>query len=141
MTEAVRHSLIRRLSGVPDFADLPDRTLLRIVGASTNLFWRAGGVVFEAGSDSEALYIVSSGWVQIQDPDGTPVADVKSDGFFGELSLMENRTHSRKAIAMEDTELMVVGRSWFEALLETDPELANYFHRMFEQRSETFQDD
>ena len=57
----VTHSLVKALRAVPDFADLDDATLLRIVGASTNLFYPAGSVVFEPGSPAEALYVVLSG--------------------------------------------------------------------------------
>src|SRR5439155_401722 len=63
----VSHSLVKALRAVPDFADLDDATLLRIVGASTNLFYPGDGIVFEPGSPAEALYVVLSGEVRIFD--------------------------------------------------------------------------
>ncbi len=133
----ISHSLVKRLHAVPDFASLDDRTLLRIVGASANLFWRAGSTIFDAGSEAEGLFIVISGRVQILEsgPDGErPVAEIGPDTFFGEMALLRHATHSRSAKALEDTEIMLVRRDWFETLLESEPELAGYFHRLFEER-------
>jgi len=63
----LKHSLVRALRRVPDFSSLDDGILLKVVGASANLFWPAGSIVFERGSPSEALYIVLGGSVRISD--------------------------------------------------------------------------
>jgi CRP-like cAMP-binding protein len=63
----ITHSLIKALKNVPGFDVLDERTLLRIVGASVNLSWPAGSLVFEKGNPGEALYIVLSGQVRIYD--------------------------------------------------------------------------
>src|ERR671915_542358 len=63
----VTHSLVKALRTVPDLAALDDRTLLRIVGGSVNLFWPAGTSVFEKGEPAEALYVVLAGQVRIFD--------------------------------------------------------------------------
>lgn len=137
MSEAISHSLVKALRSVPDFATLDDRALLRIVGASTNLFWEAGATVFEQGSTSEALYIVLSGEVAVSEPtDGreSDIARIRAGFSFGELSLMLHTTHTRNARATEPTELMVVPRESFEELLASSPELARRFRHRLEER-------
>lgn len=137
MEERISHSLVKALRSVPDFASLPDQELLDIVGASTNLAWQAGGTVFEKDSPSEALYIVLSGSVRIFDiVDGqrVEVARVGPGTSFGELSLLLRTTHSKEAVAEEDTELMVVPKESFQRLLESNPDLAQYFRRRLEER-------
>jgi CRP-like cAMP-binding protein len=111
---------------VPDFASLDDALLLRIVGASSNLFWPAGAPVFEAESPSEALYIVLSGRVAIRHggPDADVIGDIEPGDYFGELSLLSNSRHSRTATAEEDCEILVLPKRSFEALLEVDEDLA-----------------
>jgi CRP/FNR family cyclic AMP-dependent transcriptional regulator len=111
---------------VPDFASLDDALLLRIVGASSNLFWPAGASVFETESPSEALYIVLSGRVAIRDggPDADVIGDIEPGDYFGELSLLSNSRHSRTATAEEDCEILVLPKRSFEALLEVDEDLA-----------------
>jgi CRP-like cAMP-binding protein len=122
---------------VPDFASLSDAELLDIVGASTNLSWPPGETIFEKGSVSDALYIVLSGQVRISDVvdgDRVEVAVVGSGASFGELSLLLSTTHSKEAIADEDTELMVVPKEWFKGLLQAKPDLAEHFHRRLAER-------
>lgn len=137
MEERISHSLVKALRAVPDFASLPDHELLDIVGASANLAWSAGSTIFEKGSSSEALYIVLSGSVLISDViDGqrVEVSRVGPGTSFGELSLLLRTTHSKEAVAEEDSELMVVPKESFQGLLESNPDLAQYFRRRLEER-------
>ncbi|MBA3728818.1 MAG: cyclic nucleotide-binding domain-containing protein [Actinobacteria bacterium] len=138
LTAPVTHSLVKALRSVPDFASLDDRTLVRIVGASTNLFWRAGALVFEKGSSSEGLWIVLSGKVRIfdvEDGEEVDVSTVEPGNSFGELSLLLRTTHTKNAQAVEDTELMVVPEESFEELLDDNPNLAAVFQRRVRERN------
>jgi CRP-like cAMP-binding protein len=133
MAEPVTHSLVKALRTVPEFESLDDRALLRIVGASVNLFWPAGSTIFEKGAPSEGVYIVLSGRVRVFDPDAPDSAtDLKPGESFGELSLLLNRTHSKTAKAKRDAELMVVPGSSFRGLLEASPDLNALFQRKIE---------
>lgn len=138
MTAPVTHSLVKALRSVPDFAALDDHTLLRIVGASTNLFWPAGALIFEKGSSSEGLWVILSGKVRIFDlvkGEEMDVSIVEPGNSFGELSLLLRTTHSKNAQAVEDTELMVVPEESFEELLDTNPDLAAVFQRRVRERN------
>jgi CRP-like cAMP-binding protein len=131
------HTLVRALQQIPAFASLDEATLLRIVGASTNLFWPAGAAVFESGDPADALYVVLSGLVRIEESDGEgarEVARMQPGDFFGELSLLLERRHSKRAEAVEDSELMVLCRDPFRALLDGAPELAEQVRRTMEDR-------
>jgi CRP-like cAMP-binding protein len=131
------HTLVRALQQVPAFASLDERTLLTIVGASANLFWPAGASVFEAGDRADALYIVLSGSVRIleaNDGGEREVACMRAGDFFGELSLLLERQHSKRAEAVEDTELMVLCSDPFRALLDASPELASQVRATMEDR-------
>ena len=46
----IGHSLVKALRSVPGFSALDDRDLLQIVGASVNLHWPTGAIVFEEGA-------------------------------------------------------------------------------------------
>jgi CRP-like cAMP-binding protein len=138
LTAPVTHSLVKALRSVPDFASLDDRTLVRIVGASTNLFWHAGALIFEKGSSSEGLWVILSGKVRIYDlVDGeeVDVSTVEPGNSFGELSLLLRTTHTKNAQAVEDTELMVVPEESFEELLDDNPDLAAVFQRRVRERN------
>jgi CRP-like cAMP-binding protein len=133
----VTHSLVQALRVVPAFASLADDAVLRIVGASANLAWRAGGLVFEKDTPGDALYIVLTGAVSILDVvDGREVeiGRVGPGEFFGEFSLLTDSTHSMTARAAEDSELMVLPKETFQELLECEPELDDYFRRKLSER-------
>jgi CRP-like cAMP-binding protein len=136
MTEPVTHSLVKALRGVEAFSSLDEDALLRVVGVSSNLAWRGGSTVFEAGSPSEAVYVVLSGRVRIIDPanGGQEIARLGPGDSFGEISLLLLTHHTKNAVAEEDSELMVIPHDSFRELLESNTEMAGYFHRLMEKR-------
>ena len=138
MIRPITHSLVKVLRGVPTFDVLGDRDLLRVVGASVNLFFPAGSFVFERGSPGEALYIVLFGRVRITDVDDAgrelEIAVIERGDFFGEMSLMLDTTHTKTVQAVEDSELLVLMKSSFRALLELKPAMADEVRRRLEQR-------
>lgn len=134
MSSDVAHSLVKALRAVPDFAEMEENTVLAIVGASANLWYPARSTVFERGESGEALYIVLSGAVRIVDEDDQEVAVIEPGDHFGELSLLLHTTHSKTAVAAEESELMVIPKGPFQELLSGNPELAAYFRQKVEQR-------
>jgi CRP/FNR family transcriptional regulator, cyclic AMP receptor protein len=136
--ERISHSLVKALRGVPDFEALGDHELLDIVGASANLCWAADEVVFDVGQESEALYVVLSGAVRIAEVDDgrdDTVAALGPGSSFGELSLLLHTTHSKRAVAEEETELLVVPKDSFEELIASHLDLAAHFQRKIEDRA------
>lgn len=137
MARSVTHSLVKALRVVPAFATLDDDTLLRVVGASANLFWSADSCVFEKGSPGDALYIVLSGEVaiiDIVDGERVEIARIGPGDFFGEMSLLMHTSHSKHVRTVDDTELMVLPKESLQDLLEANPELADHFRRKVEER-------
>lgn len=133
MSDTVRHSLVKSLRRVPEFADLDDRTVLDAVGCSANLYWPSGSVVFEPGADAEGLYVVLSGSVRILE-DGTEIATIGPGDYFGELSLLRDTAHTKTARVEEDAELMVIPRTPFQELLARDARLAAHLERKARER-------
>jgi CRP-like cAMP-binding protein len=137
VADRISHSLVAALRRVPLFAELDDRALLELVGATCNFSWRAGSVVFDKGSESAALFVVLSGSIRILDVDGgqeVEVARVGPGEFFGEQSLLRERTHSKRAIAAEDAELMMLARGPLDELLASRPQLEAQFRQSAEER-------
>ena len=133
MAEAGTHSLVRALRGVPELEELDERSLVEIVGCSTNLLWSAGSAVFLQDEPAEALYIVLSGQVRIEEGE-REIATVGPGESFGELSMLLHAPHRRSAHAVEDAELLVVPKDEFQRLLASDDQLAARFRRKVETR-------
>lgn len=137
MSEPASHTLVKTLRAVPNFAALDESILLEILGASSNLYWNAGKTVFEAREPAEALYIVLSGCVRIlENADGEQreVAELGPGDYFGEHALLNEVTHTKSAVASEETELLVLPKDSFQALLDGNPDLAERLQRTLEMR-------
>jgi CRP-like cAMP-binding protein len=128
------HTLVKALRHVPSLGICDEATLLEIVGDSLNLVWPAGHRVFEHGTPSSGLYIVLSGRVRVLRENGDELAELGRGEHFGELSLLFGTTHQSTVETLEDTELMVVPKDRFEALLADHPQLADEIQLKAEQR-------
>jgi CRP-like cAMP-binding protein len=131
---AQTHTLVNALKGVPTFGACDDPTLLQIVGDSVNLVWPAGHSVFEHGSPLSGLFIVLNGRVRVLGTDGDKLAELGPGEHFGELSLLLGTTHQHTVETLEDSELMVLPKARFDALLEEHPQLAKEIRRKAEER-------
>lgn len=134
MTGPITHSLVRTLKEVADFSAFPDDALVEAVGASANLLWPSGTVVFERGGPAQAVYVVLHGRIRIRTDDAETLAELGPGAYFGEQAVLLRTSHSAQAQAVEDSELMVIPKSSFESLLDAAPEVAAGFRRRLEQR-------
>jgi CRP-like cAMP-binding protein len=100
----------------------------------------AGEVIFDAGDQGNALYIVRTGRVLIcrQGQPESAIAELGPGSFFGELALLESAPRTAQARALEACRLAVFFGSDFLALLDTEAKIANKillrFARMLGQR-------
>lgn len=133
----ISHTLVKTLRGIPDFESLDEETLLRIAGESMNLFWREGSTIFAPGDRGDALFVVMSGEVAIQGEDGLEIAHQSAGDFFGEMSLLLNATHSKRAVALSDCEILVLPKEAFTSLLEENPSLSEHFEEVLRSRERT----
>ena len=128
------HTLVKALKAVPSLGSCDETTLLQIVGDSVNLVWPAGHRVFEHGTPSSGLFIVLAGRVRVLRNAGGELAELGPGEHFGELALLLGTTHQHTVEALEDTELMVLPKERFDALLANHPQLAEEIRRKAEER-------
>lgn len=93
-------------------------------------------VVYRQGERSAEMYYVRKGRVKIV-VNGwgseTLLTVVEEGGFFGETALIENTPRINSAIALEDTELLVIDRESFEANLASNPVLKHILETLIRQ--------
>jgi CRP/FNR family transcriptional regulator, cyclic AMP receptor protein len=81
-----------------------------------------GEIIFDAGEDGQALYIILSGKILIchqGEPVSGKIAELEPGRLFGELALLDNSPRSTQTRALEDTSLAVFFRQDFLGLLDT----------------------
>jgi CRP-like cAMP-binding protein len=128
------HSLVKALREVPGLDALDETTLLGIVGDSANLFWPAGEVVMERGGESDGLYVVVSGCLEVVDEDGRELAVLGHGDYFGEFALLDDLPHEQDVRTLEDSELMVVPKERFDELVGAHPELGRSIRETADER-------
>jgi CRP/FNR family cyclic AMP-dependent transcriptional regulator len=80
-----------------------------------------GEIVFDAGEDGQALYVIVSGKIAICRPGQVenPIAELGPGDFFGELALLDDAPRSAQARATAEAELAVLFRGDFERLMDS----------------------
>jgi CRP/FNR family cyclic AMP-dependent transcriptional regulator len=88
----------------------------------------AGQIIFNAGELGDALYIVRSGEVElyVKDTAGQKIVltTVERNDIFGELSMLDERPRSATAMALTDTELLLLDRNDLLLLFQKQPDAA-----------------
>ncbi len=102
--------------------------LNRLAQEMISMTYAKGDVVIEEGSLSGSLFLIAKGSVSVQkklDEERTKtVAKLGPEEFFGEMSFLENKPHSARIVAEEDTEVLTLPRESLDDVIKKDPKLA-----------------
>ncbi|MGI9491499.1 MAG: patatin-like phospholipase family protein [Geminicoccaceae bacterium] len=114
------------LRDVDFFRDVDDDTLTVLEQHLHKLALPAGRQLFAEGDDSDTLYIVTSGRLEIRivngDGDGhRSLAQIGAGEVVGELGVLTGEPRSADVWAVRDTELIVLGRDAFDGLMDENP--------------------
>lgn len=115
------NSIFEQLKKLPYFADLPERLLLRVCIASEQLHAGPGEVIIEEGSESDGLYVVTDGELEVTKLSGgrsISLARVGAGEVFGEISLLDNVPRNATVTAITDVGYIKVPSDTFGELLE-----------------------
>jgi len=111
------------LAGVPLFAGLPERRLLKVARVAAPRRYSRGSVVARAGARGAVFHVIVAGRAQVVTPDGH--AHVLQPGeSFGELSLLDGAPRAATVSALDELETLRVTRSDFLRLLNEEPTIA-----------------
>lgn len=118
----------RALQQVDFLEALPGEVRKRLAEGCVSRLFVDGETIIEEGDDGDELFIVEHGMVAVVVGEGTrhsaEVARLGPGKFFGEMSLMTGEKRKATVRAVSDTELLVVGKSVFQGVLEAAPDLA-----------------
>jgi CRP-like cAMP-binding protein len=110
-------------------------TALRMlaIGSEQRNFAR-GDVLFNAGDEADAGFIVQRGAFRIDDGAGAEIV-VGPGALIGELALIATMRRPSSAIALEQSTVIRVARSLFQRVLESDPAAARRLRDEFANRT------
>jgi CRP-like cAMP-binding protein len=103
---------------------------------------RAGEILFRAGDPGDALYIVAHGKVEVLAHDsphteacGGAIAVLGEGHAFGEMSLLSGGPRSATIRAVEDSDLLKIGKDDFDQLVAADRQMADAVQRISHRRA------
>jgi CRP/FNR family transcriptional regulator, cyclic AMP receptor protein len=116
------------IAGHPLFGALQQAQLQRLVAYAKHRRIRAGRVIFAKGDRGDALFAIRAGTIKITAPAGDgreAVFNILAEGeIFGEIALLDGQSRTADAVAVTDSDLLVIERRDFLALVESDPKIA-----------------
>jgi CRP/FNR family cyclic AMP-dependent transcriptional regulator len=128
MSEIAIERIVRLLSANPFFAGLAQEALERIAGICRPQHLAARTVLFLKGDPSDGLYAIRRGQIRIgstNDLGQQMTMNFLGGGdVFGEIALLDGRTRTADAVAMEETEMFFLPRRDFLNLLAEEPTIA-----------------
>lgn len=111
------------LAPMPMFAHCNERELRSVAQATRPRRFPEGTIIFEQGHPGTELYLLISGSVDII-KDGQQIVRLGPGSNFGEMAMLDEPSRSASAMAAAETELMVIPRDAFFAMLKGNPMLA-----------------
>jgi CRP-like cAMP-binding protein/NAD-dependent dihydropyrimidine dehydrogenase PreA subunit len=121
------------LGRVPLFSRLSPVERIHIARALRPTQYSRGAVMLEQGAAGNALYIIMSGQVVVEQ-NGQAIAYLEEGDFFGEMSLLTHQPHNADVRALTPVEALALPAQELEALLASQPELAMQLREVVAQR-------
>jgi CRP-like cAMP-binding protein len=122
------------LERVPTLRLLGTTSLRMLAIGSEQRDFARGDVLFNAGDDADAGYIVQRGAFRIEDGGGVEII-AGPGALIGELALVVAMPRPSTAIALEHSSVIRVARSLFQRVLESDPAAARRLRDEFANRT------
>ncbi len=120
---------------------LDDGTLEKIAAALRKSMYPAGSVIVKEGEPGDALYLITKGLVEVKKREPSigvdlTVAKMGEGECFGEMSLLNGKPRSATVIAVEATEVYILAKKEFEALLASNPSISFALNKILAARIE-----
>jgi CRP-like cAMP-binding protein len=122
------------LERVPTLRLLGTTSLRMLAIGSEQRDFARGDVLFNAGEDADAGYIVQRGAFRVEDGGGVEII-AGPGALIGELALVVAMPRPSTAIALEHSSVIRVARSLFQRVLESDPAAARRLRDEFANRT------
>jgi CRP/FNR family transcriptional regulator, cyclic AMP receptor protein len=125
---ALQQMNVETLRQVPLFESLDDEATHELCDLLENLDCKAGAVLFRAGDEGDAMYLIEEGKVRIcvraKDGHEVTLTELHRGDFFGEMALLDGKPRSADARVAENARLAVLSREHFLSFVRSNPNVA-----------------
>jgi CRP/FNR family transcriptional regulator len=117
-----------RLKKFTLFKDFSDSELKKISVIIKEATFPKGKIVYEEGSPGQGLKIIEKGRVRVtrktKEGGKQVLAVLRPNSFFGELSILDGRSHSASIETLEKTKVLVIKKEDMDEFLKQNPLIA-----------------
>jgi len=119
---------VETLRQVPLFGSLDDEAAGELCGLLESLDRKAGGLLFRAGDEGDAMYLIERGKIRIcvraKEGHEVTLTEFGRGDFFGEMALLDGKPRSADARVVESARLAVLSREHFLSFVRSKPNVA-----------------
>lgn len=119
---------VETLRQVPLFGSLDDEAAGELCHLLESLERKAGALLFRAGDQGDAMYLIERGKVRIcvraKDGHEVTLTELGRGDFFGEMALLDGKRRSADARVVENARLAVLSREHFLSFVRSNPNVA-----------------
>jgi CRP/FNR family cyclic AMP-dependent transcriptional regulator len=116
------------IRSVPLFASLHDEAVRELRDLLRTRRVEAGTLLFRAGDEGDAMYLIESGRVQVsmtgEDRKAIVLAELAQGDFFGEMAILDGQRRSADARVSENARLAMLSREDFLLFIRNNPTVA-----------------
>jgi CRP-like cAMP-binding protein len=116
-------TLVDHLKQVTLFATCSRKDLQKVAHRSQDMRVSAGTAIVNEGDNGDEFFVILDGTASVR-RHGSKVATLGPGSGFGELALLEDAPRNATVVADTDIDLVVLGKSDFEGLLDAMPSFA-----------------
>jgi CRP/FNR family transcriptional regulator, cyclic AMP receptor protein len=119
---------VETLRQVPLFGSLDDEAAGELCHLLESLDRKAGALLFRAGDQGDAMYLIERGKVRIcvraKDGHEVTLTELSRGDFFGEMALLDGKRRSADARVLENARLAMLSREHFLSFVRSNPNVA-----------------
>ena len=115
--------LVAMLRKVPLFSGLDEKELKEIVEVGTEVSFQSGKTILKQGEPGLGFLIVMEGKVEVR-KGGKLVATIRPGGFFGEMTVIDDKPRSADIVAVEPTRCFGIVSWSLIPVLRSNPSIA-----------------
>jgi CRP-like cAMP-binding protein len=122
-------TLDKTLKRASPFARLPDDTVWSLARQLETREARTGDIVVNEGDEADCFYLVRTGKLEVR-RGAKRLAVLQGGDSFGEVAILTGGRRNATVRALEDTQLLRLNRSDFEATVRANAGLSDYFREL-----------
>lgn len=119
---------LARLKQISLFKDLTNDELKKVQSIIKEATFKKRDMIWKEGNPEQGLHIIDAGKVRVtrltKEGGKQVLAVLKKDAFFGELSLLDGRSHSASVEALQKTKVFLIRKSDMDKFLQKNPKTA-----------------